>query len=87
MTGRKAVVIFVPFKLLKVVHKIQSRLVREVNTAPHQTRTRSSTHTREGREPQQGAQAALLLRRLTSLFDAAALLWPSEPCGELRRPA
>ena len=30
VTGRKAVVIFVPFKLLKVVHKIQSRLVREV---------------------------------------------------------
>ena len=30
MTGRKAVVIFVPFKLLKVVHKIQSRLVREL---------------------------------------------------------
>jgi hypothetical protein len=30
VTGRKAVVIFVPFKLLKVVHKIQSRLVREL---------------------------------------------------------
>ena len=30
VSGRKAVVIFVPFKLLKVVHKIQSRLVREV---------------------------------------------------------
>eukprot|EP00965_Chrysotila_dentata_P225585 6194851-Pleurochrysis_carterae.AAC.3 len=30
VTGRKAVVIFVPFKLLKVVRKIQSRLVREV---------------------------------------------------------
>eukprot|EP00967_Tisochrysis_lutea_P119707 scaffold195684_cov30-Tisochrysis_lutea.AAC.1 len=30
VTGRKAVVIFVPYKLLKVVHKIQSRLVREV---------------------------------------------------------
>jgi len=28
--GRKAAVIFVPFKLLKVVHKIQSRLVREL---------------------------------------------------------
>jgi hypothetical protein len=33
VTGRKAVVIFVPFKLLKVVHKIQSRLVREVRTS------------------------------------------------------
>merc|ERR1711907_792479 len=30
VTGRKAVVIFAPFKLLKVVHKIQSRLVREL---------------------------------------------------------
>ena len=30
VTGCKAVVIFVPFKLLKVVHKIQSRLVREL---------------------------------------------------------
>merc|ERR1711924_128150 len=30
VTGRKAVVIFVPFKLLKIVHKIQSRLVREL---------------------------------------------------------
>merc|ERR1712083_926211 len=30
VTGRKAVVIFVPFKLLKVVRKIQSRLVREL---------------------------------------------------------
>ena len=34
VTGRKAVVIFVPFKLLKVVHKIQSRLVREVRVHP-----------------------------------------------------
>ena len=34
VTGRKAVVIFVPFKLLKVVHKIQSRLVREVCAMP-----------------------------------------------------
>ena len=34
VTGRKAVVIFVPFKLLKVVHKIQSRLVREVRQRP-----------------------------------------------------
>lgn len=33
VTGRKAVVIFVPYKLLKVVHKIQSRLVREVRLA------------------------------------------------------
>jgi len=32
VSGRKAVVIFVPFKLLKIVHKIQSRLVREVRT-------------------------------------------------------
>merc|ERR1712106_745137 len=30
VSGRKAVVIFVPFKLLKIVHKIQSRLVREL---------------------------------------------------------
>ena len=29
VTGRKAVVIFVPFKLLKIVHKIQSRLWRD----------------------------------------------------------
>ena len=34
VAGRKAVVIFVPFKLLKVVHKIQSRLVREVRARP-----------------------------------------------------
>ena len=34
VAGRKAVVIFVPFKLLKVVHKIQSRLVREVRPRP-----------------------------------------------------
>lgn len=34
VNGRKAVVIFVPFKLLKVVHKIQSRLVREVCKSP-----------------------------------------------------
>lgn len=30
VSGRKAVVVFVPFKLLKIVHKIQSRLVREL---------------------------------------------------------
>ena len=35
VTGRKAVVIFVPFKLLKIVHKIQSRLVREVRVVAH----------------------------------------------------
>ena len=35
VSGRKAVVIFVPFKLLKIVHKIQSRLVREVRPPPH----------------------------------------------------
>ena len=34
VSGRKAVVIFVPFKLLKIVHKIQSRLVREVRLPP-----------------------------------------------------
>ena len=34
VSGRKAVVIFVPFKLLKIVHKIQSRLVREVRRRP-----------------------------------------------------
>ena len=34
VSGRKAVVIFVPFKLLKIVHKIQSRLVREVRPPP-----------------------------------------------------
>lgn len=34
VVGRKAVVIFVPYKLLKIVHKIQSRLVREVRQ-PH----------------------------------------------------
>jgi hypothetical protein len=34
VAGRKAVVIFVPFKLLKIVHKIQSRLVREVRPHP-----------------------------------------------------
>ena len=39
VTGRKAVVIFVPFKLLKVVHKIQSRLVREVSATPHRGHT------------------------------------------------
>merc|ERR1712146_83219 len=30
VAGRTAVVIFVPYRLLKVVHKIQSRLVREL---------------------------------------------------------
>ena len=39
MTGRKAVVIFVPYKLLKVVHKIQSRC----DPRPH---TRWHPHTR-----------------------------------------
>ena len=34
VNGRKVVVIFVPFKLLKIVHKIQSRLVREVRAPP-----------------------------------------------------
>ena len=34
VSGRKALVIFVPFKLLKIVHKIQSRLVREVRPPP-----------------------------------------------------
>merc|ERR1712087_699815 len=36
VTGKRAVVIFVPFKLLKVVRKIQSRLVREVRATPAQ---------------------------------------------------
>lgn len=30
VSGRKAVVLFVPFRLLKLTHKIQSRLVREL---------------------------------------------------------
>lgn len=38
VAGRKAVVIFVPFKLLKIVHKIQSRLVREVRSRLAATR-------------------------------------------------
>ena len=40
VAGRKAVVIFVPFKLLKIVHKIQSRLVREVRPPAPVSRTR-----------------------------------------------
>ena len=46
VTGRKAVVIFVPFKLLKIVHKIQSRLVREVRARAPREATAGHPHAR-----------------------------------------
>ena len=84
VTGRKAVVIFVPFKLLKVVHKIQSRLVREVNTAPHQTRTRSSTHTRGARAAAESSGGAC---GFGTVCRALLAVRSRKRRGELQRPA
>ena len=38
--GKKAIIIFVPYKLLAQYHKIQSRLVREVRPPAPVSRTR-----------------------------------------------
>lgn len=73
----QAVVIFVPFKLLKVVHKIQSRLVREVRrrTTEHcclrrgRERFRVTRGLRPDRDARRARVAAEACRDSRHLFD------------------
>eukprot|EP00307_Rebecca_sp_RCC1486_P002746 CAMPEP_0119414762 /NCGR_PEP_ID=MMETSP1335-20130426/7162_1 /TAXON_ID=259385 /ORGANISM="Chrysoculter rhomboideus, Strain RCC1486" /LENGTH=265 /DNA_ID=CAMNT_0007439651 /DNA_START=48 /DNA_END=843 /DNA_ORIENTATION=- len=89
--GRKAVVIFVPFRLLKLTHKIQSRLVRELEkkfSGRHVVliaqRRIQRKETKAGRTL---AQKRPRSRTLTAVHDAILedLVYPTEIVGKHTR--
>merc|ERR1712070_416217 len=91
VTGRKAVVIFVPFRLLKVVHKIQSRLVRELEkkfSGKHVVIIAQRNIQRKAsagqRQPKQKRPRS---RTLTAVHDAILedLVHPTEIVGKFTR--
>eukprot|EP00310_Coccolithus_braarudii_P015620 CAMPEP_0183346598 /NCGR_PEP_ID=MMETSP0164_2-20130417/11663_1 /TAXON_ID=221442 /ORGANISM="Coccolithus pelagicus ssp braarudi, Strain PLY182g" /LENGTH=191 /DNA_ID=CAMNT_0025517899 /DNA_START=56 /DNA_END=631 /DNA_ORIENTATION=+ len=91
VTGRKAVVIFVPFKLLKVVRKIQSRLVRELEKKFSGKHVVIIGSRRIMRKPSAGQrqpkQKRPVSRTLTSVHEAILedLVHPTEIVGKHTR--
>merc|ERR1712118_4495 len=91
VTGRKAVVIFVPFKLLKVVHKIQSRLVRELEKKFSGKHVVLIGQRRIMRKPSAGQrqpkQKRPVSRTLTAVHEAVLedLVYPTEIVGKHTR--
>jgi small subunit ribosomal protein S7e len=91
VTGRKGVVIFVPFKLLKVVHKIQSRLVRELEKKFSGKHVVIIGQRRIMRKPTSGQrqpkQKRPRSRTLTAVHDAILedLVFPTEIVGKHTR--
>jgi len=91
VTGRKAVVIFVPFKLLKVVHKIQSRLVRELEKKFSGKHVVLIGQRRIMRKPSAGQrqpkQKRPVSRTLTAVHEAILedLVYPTEIVGKHTR--
>ena len=91
VTGRKAVVIFVPFKLLKVVHKIQSRLVRELEKKFSGKHVVIIGQRRIMRKPSSGQrqpkQKRPRSRTLTAVHEAVLedLVFPTEIVGKHTR--
>merc|ERR1711907_704696 len=91
VTGRKAVVIFVPFKLLKVVHKIQSRLVRELEKKFSGKHVVLIGQRRIMRKPSSGQrqpkQKRPRSRTLTAVHEAILedLVYPTEIVGKRTR--
>jgi len=91
VAGRKAVVIFVPFKLLKVVHKIQSRLVRELEKKFSGKHVVIIGQRRIMRKPSSGQrqpkQKRPRSRTLTAVHDAILedLVYPTEIVGKHTR--
>jgi len=91
VTGRKAVVIFVPFKLLKIVHKIQSRLVRELEKKFSGKHVVIIGQRRIMRKPSAGQrqpkQKRPRSRTLTAVHEAILedLVYPTEVVGKHTR--
>merc|ERR1711920_170321 len=91
VTGRKAVVIFVPFKLLKVVRKIQSRLVRELEKKFSGKHVVIIGNRRIMRKPSSGQrqpkQKRPRSRTLTAVHEAILedLVYPTEIVGKHTR--
>eukprot|EP00274_Cyanoptyche_gloeocystis_P005586 CAMPEP_0196654232 /NCGR_PEP_ID=MMETSP1086-20130531/3913_1 /TAXON_ID=77921 /ORGANISM="Cyanoptyche gloeocystis , Strain SAG4.97" /LENGTH=196 /DNA_ID=CAMNT_0041985867 /DNA_START=55 /DNA_END=645 /DNA_ORIENTATION=+ len=89
--GKKAVVIFVPFRLLKQFHKVQQRLIRELE------KKFSGKHVviiaqrkilqRPGRKNRAGVQRRPRTRTLTAVHDAIMedLVYPTEIVGKRTR--
>merc|ERR1711998_219737 len=88
VSGRTAVVIFVPYRLLKVVHKIQSRLVRELEKKFSGKHVVVIAQRRIMRRPCKGArqpkQQRPRSRTLTAVHDAILedLVHPTEIVGK-----
>jgi small subunit ribosomal protein S7e len=91
VAGRKAVVLFVPYRLLKLTHKIQSRLVRELEkkfSGKHVVviaqRRIQRQEAKSGRTLKQKRPVS---RTLTSVHDAILedLVYPTEIVGKHTR--
>merc|ERR1712146_9455 len=91
VAGRTAVVIFVPYRLLKGVHKIQSRLVRELEKKFSGKHVVVIAQRRIMRRPSKGArqpkQQRPRSRTLTAVHDAILedLVHPTEIVGKHTR--
>merc|ERR1711988_927125 len=91
VAGRTAVVIFVPFRLLKVVHKIQSRLVRELEkkfSGKHVVVIAQRRIMRKASKGQRNPkQQRPRSRTLTAVHDAILedLVYPTEIVGKRTR--
>merc|ERR1711998_675175 len=91
VAGRTAVVIFVPYRLLKVVHKIQSRLVRELEkkfSGKHVVVIAQRRIMRKASKGQRNPkQQRPRSRTLTAVHDAILedLVYPTEIVGKNTR--
>ncbi len=91
VTGRKAVVLFVPYTLLKLVHKIQPRLVRELEKKFSGKHVVIIGQRRIMRKPSAGQrlpkQKRPRSRTLTAVHDAVLedLVFPTEIVGKHTR--
>jgi len=89
--GRKAVIIHVPFRLLKAFHRIQQRLIRELEkkfSGKHVTIiAQRRILPREGKKNRTSKQARPFSRTLTSVHDSTLedLVYPTEIVGRRTR--
>eukprot|EP00894_Picocystis_sp_ML_P003864 jgi/Pico_ML_1/54381/g4739.t1 len=87
-TGRKAIIIHVPFRLLKPFHKIQQRLVRELEKKFSGKDVVLVANRRIMRKPSSGiSNARPRSRTLTAVHDAILddLVYPTEIVGKRLR--
>jgi len=90
-TGKKAIVVFVPFRLLKNFHKVQQRLVRELEKKFSGKHVVIVAQRRILRKPSKNNHKALqkrpISRTLTAVHDAILedIVYPTEITGKRTR--